>query len=168
MKLLLVVTITALMVGYSRPLPAQTPIAPGQIATAPRFVPPSGDLAEGTYGGVPTTTVASVEETPHDKFVNRLWIASIFAAVGATSLDAATSWGKREGNSLLASSDGTFGAKGLSIKAGLAAAVVILQICLRKHKDLKGAFTMGNFAEAGIYAGTSVHNLQVSSASAGR
>ena len=143
-------------------LSAQTPIQPGQVVIAPRIALPD-NITPNPYTAVPKTTIAA-DENPHDKFMNRLWIASIFAAVGGTGLDAATSWGKVEGNSLLASSNGTFGAKGLGIKAGLAAAVIIPQICLRKHKDLKGVFAFGNFAEAGIFAGTAVHNLQVRSA----
>ncbi len=144
-------------------LPAQTRIQPGQVVIAPRIALPNDDVSANPYSAVPKTTIAT-DENPHDKLMNRLWIASIFAAVGGTSLDAATSWGKVEENSLLASSNGTFGAKGLGIKAGLAAAVIIPQICLRKHKELKGVFAFGNFAEAGIFAGTAVHNLQMSSA----
>ena len=66
-----------------------------------------------------------------------------------TGADAATSWHKSESNGLLASSDGTFGAKGLGIKAGLAGGLLLPQILFRKHKDLRTAFTVGNFAQAG-------------------
>ncbi len=164
MKTLILVSGWALItVGGTALLSAQTPIQPGQVALAPRVALPSDDVSVNPYTAVPKTTIAR-EENPHDKFMNRLWIASMVAAVGGTSLDAATSWGKLEGNSLLASSNGTFGAKGLGIKAGLAAAVIIPQICLRKHRELKGVFVFGNFAEAGIFAGTAVHNLQVGSA----
>lgn len=151
------------MVGGTALLSAQTPIQPGQVVIAPRVALPNDDGSANPYSAVPKTTIAA-DDNPHEKFMNRLWIASIFAAVGGTGLDAATSWGKVEGNSLLASSNGTFGAKGLGIKAGLAAAVIIPQICLRKHKELKGIFAFGNFGEAGIFAGTAVHNLQVRSA----
>jgi hypothetical protein len=68
-----------------------------------------------------------------------------------------------EGNALLASSNGTFGARGVAVKAGLEAVSVIPQICMRRHKDMKGMFTMVNFGEAGIFAGVAVHNLQVRS-----
>jgi hypothetical protein len=164
MKALILASGWALMiVGGTALLSAQTPIQPGRVVIAPRIALPNDDVSANPYSAAPKTTIAT-EETPHDRFMNRLWIASIFAAVGGTGLDAATSWGKLEGNSLLASSNGTFGAKGLGIKAGLAAAVIIPQICLRKHKELKGVFALGNFGEAGIFAGTAVHNLQVRSA----
>ncbi len=152
-----------MMIGGTGLLCAQTPIQPGQVVIAPRIMLPNDDVSASPYAAAPKTTIAT-DESPHDKFMNRLWIASMVAAVAGTSLDAATSWGKLEGNSLLASSNGTFGAKGLGIKAGLAAAVIIPQICLRRHRELKGVFAFGNFAEAGIFAGTAVHNLQVSSA----
>ena len=78
-----------------------------------------------------------------------------------TGADAATSWHKRESNGLLASSDGTFGAKGLAIKAGLAAGLLVPQILFRKHTDLRTAFTVGNFAQAGIFTGVAIHNAGI-------
>jgi hypothetical protein len=141
---------------------AEAPRQPGQIAndadqsTSVKVMQPGQDFS----GAMPKTTIATPEDT-RDRVMNRLWMTSIAALLTATSLDAVTSWGKREGNSLLASSDGRFGAKGLSIKAGSAAAVLIPQVLWRKHKDLKPAFAAGNIAEASIFAGVSVHNLQV-------
>jgi len=154
-----------LLLGCVGLLAGQVPAAPGQVAAAPRLAAPSHDDVAAANGSsaVPQTTIANVED-PHDRLMERLWIASIAADLAATSLDAATSWGKREGNSLLASSDGTFGGKGVAIKAGFAAAVLIPQICFRKHKDMRGIFVMGNFGQAGIFAGTAVHNLQIRSA----
>lgn len=144
-------------------LPAQTPIQPGQLAVAPRANATLPNEAPSS-NIVPRATVAQIDETPHDRLVNRLWIASIFAAIAGTSADAASSWGKDESNALLASSNGAFGAKGLSIKAGVLAAVIIPQICLRKHKDLKPAFTAGNFAEAAFFTGAAIHNIRLGSA----
>lgn len=146
-------------------LPAQVRLQPGQLASAPRIeIGSPQDAAGSASGSMPKTSIAAVDEGPHDAFMNRLWITSMCALVAGTSLDAATSWGKTEGNSLLASSNGTFGAKGLGIKAGMAAAVLVPQIFLRKHKDLKGVFIMGNFGEAAIFSGAAVHNLGVQSA----
>jgi hypothetical protein len=83
------------------------------------------------------------------------------AAAAATSFDAATSWGKLESNSLLASRSGTFGAKGVGIKVGLQAGLLIPQIWLRKHRELRTAFVVGNFAETGVYSAAAVHNLGI-------
>ena len=152
-----------LLWGSAVLLRAQTPIQPGQLAAAPKLAAPlPEDAAANAMGVMPRVSIATSEDR-HDRFMNRLWVASIFADIAGTSLDAGTSWRKREGNSLLASSDGTFGARGLSIKAAFAAVVIVPQICLRKHKELKGIFVIGNFGEAAIFAGTAVHNLQVSS-----
>ncbi len=143
----------------------QTPLQPAQIGTPLRVVVSGpADVSEAASGPMPRTSIAAPEEGRHDTFINRLWIASLFAAGAGTSLDAASSWGKREGNPLLASSNGAFGAKGLGIKMSVAAAVLIPQICLRKHKEMKGIFATGNFAEAAIFSGAAVHNLQIRSA----
>jgi hypothetical protein len=153
MKLLLSGAFALISLGSTALLPAQTVIQPGQLAAVPNAVSPYSI-------SVPKTSIAAVEDK-HDRIMNRLWIASMFAAVAGTSFDAATSWGRREGNSLLASSDGNFGARGLGIKVGVAAAVIVPQICLRKRKDLKGIFAIGNFGEAAIFTGAGVHNLHV-------
>ena len=86
----------------------------------------------------------------------------MFAMAGASGLDAATSWGKLEGNGFLASSNGNFGARGLSIKAAMAAAVILPQVLLRKHKELRVKFALANLVETGIFTGVSIHNLVVS------
>jgi hypothetical protein len=97
----------------------------------------------------------------HDRLMNRIWIASMLAMAAASGFDAETSWGKLEANSLLASRDGTFGAKGVSIKAGAAAAIIIPQILFRKHKDLRVKFAIGNFAGAAVFSGVAIHNLGI-------
>lgn len=155
-----------ILVASTAIVSAQSVIKPGQIAVAPRI---SVSLLEdgataSSSSAIQKTSIAEVSDR-HDKLMNRVWIGSMFAAIAATSADAATSWGKREGNGLLASSDGTFGTRGLSIKMGLAAAAIMPQILFRKHKDLKGAFAIGNFGEAAIFTGVAVHNLGIPAAS---
>lgn len=160
-----IVTGTALLLILGSPalLPAQTPPQPGQIASASE-IPASFEAAipetPGSSSTSRTTTIAHVED-PHDRTINRVWLASIFTVSAATSLDAATSWGKQEGNPLLASSNGTFGAKGVALKAGLGFATILPQILMRKHKDLLLTFSMGNFVEAAIFAGVATHNLSI-------
>ncbi len=100
-------------------------------------------------------------QAQHDRRVNRIWLASLLAVAASTSMDAATSWGKHEGNGFLASSNGTFGARGISIKAAMLAAVVVPQIAFRHHQGLKTKFAIGNLIEAGIFTGVSIHNLGV-------
>ena len=106
-------------------------------------------------------TIADVKETPHDRHIRYMWLASIGAMVGATTLDAYSSWHKQESNGLLASSNGQFGGKGVALKAGITSGVLLPQILLRKHKDWRTTFAVSNFAEAGIFAGAAVHNFGV-------
>lgn len=106
----------------------------------------------------------SMLEQKHDGRINRIWVSSMFAMTAATGMDAGSSWGKREGNSLLASSDGTFGAKGLSIKAGVAAGIILPELLLHHHKDLKSKFAIGNFVEAALFSRVAIHNMGISAA----
>ncbi len=106
-------------------------------------------------------TIANVQETPREVHMRRLWVASICAMTAGTAADAYSSWHKRESNSFLASADGTFGTKGVALKAGIAGAVLVPQILLRHHHDWHLPFAASNFAEAGIFAGATVHNLNI-------
>jgi hypothetical protein len=81
--------------------------------------------------------------------------------LAGTGMDAATSMGGYERNSLLASSNGKFGVRGISIKAGTAGGVIITEVLMRKHKDLRTMFDIGNFAGAALFTGTAVHNLGI-------
>jgi hypothetical protein len=131
---------------------------PGQPATI--SVPnPSAQVSISTLtpGKIPFDSA----EARHDRMVTRIWISSLCAVAASTSMDAATSWGKREGNGFLASSNGNFGERGVSIKAAMLAAVVVPQVIFRHHQELKSKFAIGNFIEAGIFTGVSVHNLGV-------
>ncbi len=128
------------------------PPEPGRLASASVEPPP---VAVTHLRGL------AVREERHDLRMRQLWIASVAAAITATSLDAATSWGKLESNSLLAGKNGTFGAKGVGIKAALVAGLVIPQVCLRRHKELRGVFSAGNLGEAGLFSVAAVHNLRV-------
>ena len=139
---------------------AQGVTNPGQIAVAPEAVLAPRITAGISSSVYPKPSITSIEER-HDRKVNRIWVASMLSMVAATSLDAGSSWGKREGNALLASSDGTFGAKGLSIKAGVAAGLIVPEILLRHHKDLKAKFAVGNFAEAALFGGVAIHNMGI-------
>jgi hypothetical protein len=145
---------------------AQSTIKPGQIATAPgvSLSLRDAEAAASSTSATQKTSIAEISDR-HDRVINRMWICSMFAAIAATGADAATSWGKTEGNGLLASQDGTFGAKGLSMKAGLAAGIIMPQILFRKHKDLKSAFALGNLADAAIFTGVSIHNVGIASTS---
>lgn len=106
-------------------------------------------------------TIANVTETPRERRIRGIWLASIAAMTAGTAADAYSSWHKRESNSFLASSNGTFGVKGAVLKAGIASSVLVPQIVFRRHKEWHLAFAASNFLEAGIFSGATVHNLRL-------
>jgi hypothetical protein len=122
--------------------------------------------AQHLFGGSaavpsPKVSIANVVETPHEHTMRVLWLTSIAAMTAGTAADAYSSWHKQESNGILASSNGTFGAKGVALKAGIASGVLIPQIIFRHRRDWHLAFAVSNFAEAGIFAGATAHNLAV-------
>lgn len=161
MKALLVIGIaTVMLLGWETPASAQLMLKPGHIGIASEVSIPPAELAPiSRSSAIATGTYLTEAEERHDRIVNRIWITSMLAMVAGSGLDAGTSWGKQEANGLLASSDGTFGARGVSIKAGVAAAIIIPQILLRKHKDLRARFAVGNFAGAAVFSGVAIHNM---------
>lgn len=98
------------------------------------------------------------DDKPH---VSKVWIASTVALLAATSLDAASSWGKYEGNPLLRSSNGTFGAQGVSLKFAIAGAMLAPQLLFRKNHRATKFFTIANFAQAGMFTGVAIHNFGI-------
>jgi hypothetical protein len=170
MKSLTAFGVAFLLMGLPSVMSAQRAAVPGVIAgppalTLPPYVPE--ETPEPALAARPAIAEVQGPQNPrssaeHDKHIKILWTASIVAMLAGTSLDAASSWHKMEGNTLLASSNGLFGARGVGIKAGIAAGVLLPQIVLRKHKDLRIAFAIGNLAEAGMFTGAAIHNFRMS------
>jgi hypothetical protein len=157
MKLFQTLGVAALLSLSSTALAAQDLVNPGQLADPAASV--RSPFASG-ISTMPKQDVIIIEDR-HEKRVHAIWIASIFAMTAATTADAASSWHKHESNGILASSNGTFGGKGIALKAGIAAGFLTPQIVFRKHRDWQIAFAVGNFAEAGVFTGAAVHNLTV-------
>jgi hypothetical protein len=139
-------------------VPAQTLLQPGTLASA--VAPPAASVPAVPPDSAIRPSIASVHDD-RDKVANRVWLASAFALGAASGFDAATSWGKREGNPLLASSNGDFGAKGLAIKSGITAALIIPQIWLHKHREYRTTLTVVNFANAALFSGVAIHNMGI-------
>ena len=91
----------------------------------------------------------------------RLWGVSIGTLAAATSFDAFSSMGKSESNPLLRSGDGTFGVKGIALKAGLAGGSVAPQIALRRRHDLRRIFEVANFVQTGMFTAIGIHNMGI-------
>jgi ribose/xylose/arabinose/galactoside ABC-type transport system permease subunit len=149
-----------MLCGWAMPVLAQDVTKPGRIGVEQAIVLTPG-IESASLSQVTVTNTVPIEQDRHERRMNRIWIASLVAMAAASGMDAASSWRKQEGNSLLASPDGTFGAKGMSIKVGIAAGVVLPQVLLRKHKNLKSRFAIGNFAEAAVFSGIAIHNMGI-------
>jgi hypothetical protein len=93
---------------------------------------------------------------------SKVWIASLFAFAGGTTLDGISSWHRNEANPLLSSANGTFAMKGVLIKAGLAAVVMVPQL-IHPPKDSKSrtVATLVNFGDAAVYIGAGLHNYMI-------
>lgn len=91
------------------------------------------------------------------------WKASVASLAISTTADAATSFGGRERNPLLAGSSGSVstpklvGAKSLSTGA----LVLIESRYLRAHPKARKAFTILNFGLAGVLGGVAIRNSRV-------
>lgn len=130
------------------------------ILTLALFTLPALTMAQSL---VPANTSASDggganQDNMHGR---RLWIASLCAVAAASAFDAASSWGKLEGNPILASHDGTFGGRGVSLKAGLVGVLVVRQFTMRHNTAWRSRFTIANFGAAAMYAGVAARNTQI-------
>lgn len=89
------------------------------------------------------------------------WKASVMAMAAATSIDAASSWGRLEMNPLLRNSDGRFGVQGVAVKALIAGGVVGAQyLMLRNHPKQEKYATVTNFVLSGALGAAAVSNIQ--------
>ena len=107
-----------------------------------------------------------VANTPVDELARtaavRTWKISLAPLVASQALDAASSYGMRELNPLLASSNGGFEAKALGIKLGLTAtAVGVEYLIVRKHAGAARGLSALNWAMGAVTAGLAVHNYAI-------
>lgn len=94
-------------------------------------------------------------------WARRLWRASQVAVVAASAGDAASSWGRRELNPMLAGGSGRFGARGLGIKLGiLGGAQVAQELLVRRATRAAAPAAAVNFGVTGLLGCATVHNLR--------
>lgn len=87
---------------------------------------------------------------------------SVGALIGANIADAASSWGKREGNPALRNGDGRFGWNGVAIKAGITGSVLLTQrYILRKHPSQYKGNAWINYSFSGLLTGVAIRNWQI-------
>ncbi|HEV2198923.1 MAG TPA: hypothetical protein VGR73_03810 [Bryobacteraceae bacterium] len=90
------------------------------------------------------------------------WLVSVGPLVAAQSLDAASSYGLREMNPLLASPDGRFGMKATALKFGVIGGLVGAEALLvRKFPRSAKFFTVVNYSTAGVTTGLAVYNYRL-------
>lgn len=90
------------------------------------------------------------------------WLISLAPLVAAQSLDAASSYGMRELNPLLAGSNGGFGMKAMGIKFGAVGGFIAVEsVMVRKHPRTAKLFTVLNWSAAGLTASFAAHNFNL-------
>jgi hypothetical protein len=120
-------------------------------------------LLIAAFGGIAQENLLP---TPPPQEVNtemRLWKISAATLVGASVLDIASSYGRCcESNQLLASSDRTFGGRGVAVKSATLGAQLWLQYKLaRSNPKLAKVLGFINFAGAGAMTAVSVRNFGI-------
>jgi hypothetical protein len=90
------------------------------------------------------------------------WAISLAPLFVSESLDAASSYGMRELNPLLAGADGGFGMKAAGMKFGVIGALAGVEyILVKKYPHSAKFFSIVNWTTAGATAGLAVHNFEL-------
>lgn len=111
----------------------------------------AAETSEGTTG-----------EAAGERTWRTRWLVSVGPLVAAQSLDAASSYGLREMNPLLASPDGRFGMKATALKFGVIGGLVGAEALLvRKFPRSAKFFTVVNYSTAGVTTGLAVYNYRL-------
>jgi len=122
--------------------------------------------AAGRAAALPSAHLSiekSAEQVAHSEARwRKRWVVSLTPLVASQSLDAASSYGMRELNPLLASSNGGFGAKAVGIKFGAAGgALVVEYLLVKKYPRSAKFFSIVNWSTAGITTGFAAHNYAI-------
>ena len=103
----------------------------------------------------------SVEQSVRHSTI-KAWEISLVPLVSSQALDAASSYGMRELNPLLASSNGGFERKAASIKLGAAAAIVGVEyLIVRKYPRSTRVISKLNWTSGIVTTGFAVHNFAI-------
>jgi hypothetical protein len=117
--------------------------------------------------------LAAASETPdvHVRHKRLLWLVSIPVFIAANVLDASSSWGKPEANSVLRGSAGRFDGRSVALKFGIAGGMIageysLFRMLKRDPASRDAALTAStwsNFVGAGVLSGAAIHNYRLSS-----
>jgi hypothetical protein len=90
------------------------------------------------------------------------WKLSLAPLLASQGLDAASSYGKRELNPLLATPQGQFGISSVVVKAGVTAGMIGVEyLIVKAHPAAARFFTKINWVAAGATSGVAAHNFTV-------
>ena len=93
---------------------------------------------------------------------HRQWAISLAPLFASQALDAASSYGMRELNPLLASPNGGFGRKATTLKFGVIGALAATEyFVVRKYPRSAKVFTIVNWTAAGATSALAVHNYSL-------
>ena len=127
-----------------------------QVVLANSFAMPVIEAAQ------PLPPIVKLEKlkSPLDKD-EKLWRWSAVALAASSGFDSASSFGKREGNTLLQSSDGTFGSRGVMMKSAIVAGTLAAEELLRRKYGHSKLFAIANFLQAGVVSGVAARNMTI-------
>jgi hypothetical protein len=94
--------------------------------------------------------------------LTQAWKRSLIPFLASQSLDAASSYGYRELNPLLAGRDGRFGVRATTLKFAAVGALIGMEyLVARKNPRMANLFSKMNWSGAAATTGFAVHNYVV-------
>ena len=108
------------------------------------------------------TSAQETERQALEKRMMRSWERSLIPLFASQSLDAASSYGYRELNPLLADPNGRFGIKATTVKFSVVGALVGAEYLLaRKSPRAAHLFSRLNWSSSAVTCGLAAHNYMV-------
>jgi hypothetical protein len=102
------------------------------------------------------------DSPPRNAPVATSWKLSLAPLLASQGLDAASSYGKRELNPLLAGPQGQFGVSSVMVKVGVTSGLIGVEyLIVKAHPASARFFTKVNWAAAGITTGIAAHNFTI-------
>jgi hypothetical protein len=136
------------------------------LRAAPAAILPPSRAPSPTIDQLSSSQFASASNEPrfskNDPKWRRQWAISLAPLFASQALDAASSYGMRELNPLLAGPDGGFGTKATALKFGAIGALTGVEYFLvRKYPRSAKIFTIVNWTTSGATAALAVHNYRL-------
>lgn len=126
----------------------------GPVArAADAYLAPAGPVAA-------PAAIVRADQASHEAL--KAWTRSLAPLLASQSLDAASSYGYRELNPMLADSNGAFGVKSTVVKFAVVGALIGAEYLLvRKSPRAGKLFAILNWSGAAVTTGLAVHNYAV-------